>query len=59
MVSVVGSDDSDVIGFDDSSVLLPASLPIEHAESRNALARVSVSAAVTFFLVLNISSSFR
>ncbi|GAA5150233.1 hypothetical protein GCM10025768_14740 [Microbacterium pseudoresistens] len=44
------------MGAGDSSA---GALPIEQADSRNALATVRVSAAVTFFLVLNMSSSFR
>ena len=50
-MSGVDDDVSGAAGADDSSAGV---LPIEHADSRNALARVRVSAAVTFFLVLNI-----
>ena len=46
---------SGAFDVDDSSAGV---LPIEHAESRNALASVRATAAVTFLVVLNISCSF-
>jgi hypothetical protein len=51
--------DSDVSGAFGSDEESEVPLPMEQAESRNALARPRVIAAVTFFLVLNMSSSFR